>query len=347
MKPLVSVVIPTFNSARYLEKSLFSIVNQTYKNIEILIIDDTPNDDGTKVIIESFHDDRIKYIKPATRLGMVKSINYGVEIAKGEYIARMDADDISHKRRFEIQIEFLQRHPGIGVVGSAAYIINEQDKITGIMQFASSDEEIKKKMIFNCPFIHPVMMMRANLIKENKYDEECFCCEDYELWSRLIAKTKFYNLSQNLLKYRVYDNSTNETQLEKIKTDEEYYKRHLIVMKKIYENVYKSFGIPYSKYKEYNPELVFAKRIDAYTLKERYNFLISYSQNMRWVDSKINYGYVGYQWLKMAGREFWKTSDIYLLYSSLLQIFLFGYRKMKGIVYGKLEGNKNVIDWKL
>ena len=143
---LVSVIIPTFNSAHFLYESIYSIINQTYKNLEIIIVDDTPLDDGTKDILDSFNDQRIMYIKPKNRLGLVKSLNYAISVSRGIYIARMDADDISHRDRIKLQVDYLEQHPKIGVVGCNCYTINKNGKINGSIIHPANNADIKTKM---------------------------------------------------------------------------------------------------------------------------------------------------------------------------------------------------------
>lgn len=318
-EPLVSVIIPAYKSAKYLREALGSIVNQTYRNLEIFIIDDTPEDDGTENIIAGFNDGRVHHIKPEQRLGLVKSLNYGIELSNGGYIARMDADDISHPERVKKQVQYMESHLDVGVVGCNAYSMDESGKVNGERVFPEDDCELKTKMCFNSSLNHPTVMARTELLKRNLYDESCFCCEDYELWTRLMPCTKFYNFQERLFKYRVFKDSAMATQLQRIKTDDQYYEKHLSVMKKVYGNIGNYLGVDLLDLNKNYADLIFAKRLDDFSFNERKDFLQSYSRCIVAKIGKNDYSRkcFAYQWIKMTGKSFWKTTDVRMAISAI------------------------------
>lgn len=347
-KPLVSVVIPAFNSARFLRECMESIVNQTYQNLEILIIDDTPDDDGTASILESYDDSRISHIKPTVRMGLVKSLNYGISVSKGKYIARMDADDISHLERIERQVHYLNLHPEVGVLGCSCYKINEKNKIIGVIEHPSINDEIKIKMLFNAAFVHPAVMIRKDILS-NSYDEHIIFSEDYELWTRLMKITEFHNLKQKLLKYRILDNSAMHSQLSRIQNDE-FYKKYKNVLSVAYDNVLNWFDIDGSSvFGDNYIDLFLAKRLSDFSIEERAIFLLkcktvvqSKYHNNAYLDSAL-----GYQWLKMAGKQMLNTTHFRLSYHGFLQGIIYISSGLHARIEGILAENKNVYNWKI
>lgn len=347
-QPLVSVIVPTFKSSRYLKESIQSIENQTYSNWEMIVVDDTPEDDGTQDILNSFNDFRIKYIKPEQRLGMVKSLNYAVKLAQGDFIARMDADDISHSERFERQVNYLLGHENVGVVGCNCYTIDESDHITGCILHPTENTDIKTKMMFNVAFIHPSVMMRKELLTHYQYNEECFCCEDYEFWSRLMKVTNFHNLSEKLVKYRILNNGAMQSQLKALKADNEYYIRHTSILKKSYDNVLSYYGYKGTDISNNYVDLIFAKRINSFSILEREIFLHQCEKILKENGaSKYLSRCIAYQWLKMSKSKFWKTKDFSWFVRSLKEIFMASIKKIQARIQGIFFANREVYMWKL
>lgn len=223
MKELVSIILPVYNAEKFLYDSLNSVINQSYSNLEIIVIDDGSTDNSLS-IIKCFNDRRIKVISRENR-GLIYSLNEGLNIAKGNYIARMDADDIARADRIETQLNFLLKNKNVSVVGSYANIIDEYGINIGIKKKASSNFTIKTICFFGSPFIHPTIMFNRALIKEQLYySNEFIHAEDYELWARLVVceKFKFYNIKDTLLDYRIVNTSVSrkyETQQKKSHQD--------------------------------------------------------------------------------------------------------------------------------
>jgi glycosyltransferase involved in cell wall biosynthesis len=195
-----SVLLPVYNAASFLEEAIHSILNQSFKDFELIILNDGSKD-HSKEIIFTFTDPRIKYIENETNLGLIKTLNKGIGICKGKYIIRMDADDICDPKRIEKQIRFLEEHPDIGLCGTWAYVIDNKGTITGKIINQTSPSFISVSLLFSVPLIHPSICFKASLLKQHFY-HEIPVAEDYDLWCRLNEQTKIANIPDFLLYYR-------------------------------------------------------------------------------------------------------------------------------------------------
>lgn len=239
MKKLVSVIIPSCNDGKYLEKTINSILAQTYPNIEIIVVDSS-DDRDTLAILEGYKEKIHCYTQP--KRGVAAALNYALEHAKGEYIARMDADDISLPQRIFKQVSFLEENPEIDVVGAQCDVINEAGETVGeIDPGYYSDSEIKAKIIFENCIIHPTVMMRSKLIREGwRYDEKHYA-EDIRLWMKMAVKgVRFANMQEHFLLYRHCENNMSSNS-EKVA---------LSVNGSAREYVEELFGIPKNKYED-------------------------------------------------------------------------------------------------
>lgn len=201
MKPMISVVMPTYNSEKYVCEAVESILNQTFGDFEFLIINEFGSNDRTVEICESYHDARIKIIQNETRLGLADSLNKGIRLCKGKYFARMDSDDVSLPTRFEKQLRYMETHPDICVLGSwQEHFGIRNSKHTP----PERHEEIKIGMLFQCDMCHSTVFIRR---KEFcgcglSYNPE-YVAEDYELWLRAVKAVRFANIQEVLGRYRV------------------------------------------------------------------------------------------------------------------------------------------------
>lgn len=211
----ISVVMPVYNGEKYLNEAIDSIICQTFRDFELIIIDDGSTD-NTSNIIKSYNDKRIVFIKNNENLGIVKTLNKGIQIAKGQYIARMDADDICYPYRLEKQYIIMEENPEIGLCGSSVEVFNEST--SNIHECPTDNEEIKVLQIFNTAFAHPSVIIRKDILVKYdlKYDEFYEGMEDYELWLRMSKVTQLANTKEVLLKYRNHDKQiTKEINYEK------------------------------------------------------------------------------------------------------------------------------------
>ena len=207
----VSVVMAVHNGERYLEEALESVFTQTLEDFECLLIDDASRD-GTAGIIENYKDKRLKVLRNPENIGLTASLNKGLALASGDYIARFDADDICHVERFAKQVAYLDAHPEVGLLGSAYSRIGESGAtIGGTVQKPATDSEIRWAAVLENPFAHPTVMMRGSVLREHKitYDTSFETTQDYDLWVRLLAVSKGANLEEALLKYRVHSEAVS------------------------------------------------------------------------------------------------------------------------------------------
>lgn len=202
--PRVSVIMPVYNGEKYLKKAIEGILSQTFKDFELIIINDGSND-KTLEIIKSYADSRIRLISQENK-GIIYSLNRGIAESRGKYIARMDADDISLPERLEKQREFLENNPEYGIIGSTYFIMNQDGAITGVQPVLLYDEDLKNEIIFQTVFGHGTVMMRKNIINwlgGYSDSKNSLHVEDYELWIRIAQKTKIANLPDILYIWRV------------------------------------------------------------------------------------------------------------------------------------------------
>lgn len=193
-----------FNGEKYLNESVESILNQTLNDFEFIIVNDA-SIDKTREVLEEYRrqDPRIKVVNNLTNIGLTRSLNRALRFAKGEYVARQDADDLSLAERFEKQIGFLKNNPEIKLLGTFGYSINREGKILREEKFPTSHKEIKKAFIKRNQFIHgSVMIEKKALDQIGFYDEDFETTQDYELWFRFLRKFETANLPLFLVKKR-------------------------------------------------------------------------------------------------------------------------------------------------
>lgn len=214
--PKVSVIMAVYNGMPYLREAVKSVLHQTYKDFEFIIIDDASTDKTWKYL-KSLQDKRIKLIRNSKNLGLAASLNKGLKIAKGDYIARMDADDVSLAKRFEKQLEFLEKNPDVDLCGTWAYLVDESDKVVGEKKFPTQDKMIKKALAIYSSIIHPTFFAKKDFfIKVGGYDKKYEYVEDYEILLRAKRDFKFANLPVKLFKWRLWDKRRSRAEMEKI-----------------------------------------------------------------------------------------------------------------------------------
>lgn len=217
--PLVSVIMSVYNGEKWLKAAIESIISQTHDNWEFIIIDDNSNT-ATKSIIAEYSDNlKFKIISNKSRAGLTKNLNTAIAYCKGEYIARMDADDISLPARFEKQLSLMQKKNNVSVVCSFVELINENNKSGNIWKDdrkANSPAKIKRMLPFRNCIAHPTVMFRKNILADYKYNENQVDSQDWDMWLQLSAAGKLIEkINEPLLLYRVHVQSVTFTSLEK------------------------------------------------------------------------------------------------------------------------------------
>jgi len=200
--PLITVLMPAYNAEKYIGEAIGSVLNQSFTDFELLIINDG-SADATEKIIRSFTDDRIRLINQ-TNKGVSAALNMGLLNANAELIARFDADDICLPQRLEKQFNFFKENPGYVLVGSDAEYVDMNGEFVFTFEYSGySDEEIRNLPYQVCPFSHPTVMYKKDLvIAAGMYDINAHNFEDHLLWRKMIQLGKVCNLKENLIKYR-------------------------------------------------------------------------------------------------------------------------------------------------
>jgi glycosyltransferase involved in cell wall biosynthesis len=227
----ISVVMAAYNAESTIVEAIESILSQTYKMFEFIIINDG-SIDKTEEIIKRYKDKRIVYIKNNENLKLIASLNKGLEIAKGKYIARMDADDISNKNRLQKQFEFMEKNPEIGISGCQLELFGDH---TGFMNYSIEDEDIKLDLLITSTFGNNAVIFRNDIFRKNNlyFPEGYIHAEDYKLWTLWSKYSKMGNLDIVLVKYR----SHNESISNKYKIEQRYTRNR--IRKEYLESIFK------------------------------------------------------------------------------------------------------------
>lgn len=214
--PTVTVLMSVYNGERYLREAIESILNQTFTDFEFLIINDGSTD-ASRSIISSYSDLRIQLIDNSQNIGLVKSLNRGLTLAQGRYIARQDADDISEPDRLARQVAFMDANPHLVMSGTWYREIDMDGNLGNNVRLPTEFTELQWALLFFCPFVHTaVIMCRSQLLQEiGLYNKDCYYAEDYELWLRIARHLPMANLPAYLVRYRTNPYSMTATYGEK------------------------------------------------------------------------------------------------------------------------------------
>lgn len=218
--PLVSVLMPAYNTERFISEAIDSILNQTYQNFEFLILDDASTDNTWKIIQKYAEKDlRVKAYQNEVNLNIVKSRNKLFTLAdlKAKYYAIFDSDDVSLENRLEQEVEFLEENPEYGIVGGHNLIINEKSEVIAKRKYETDYKKIRKNILIQSPLSQPSVMIRKSSIeKVGIYNEAFQYCEDYDLWIRILTHFKIINIDKFLLKYRISIEQSKNLHLHRI-----------------------------------------------------------------------------------------------------------------------------------
>jgi len=213
---LISIILPVYNCEKYISYSIKSILSQSHKNFELLIIDDG-SFDNTKKIIKKFKDKRIKFFENDHN-GLLKTLIYGLKNAKGQFIARMDADDISHRDRIKKQLEHLLR-TNSDICGCGFYTIDNNSYIKKDYEVPIKNNDIKMRLALSVPFCHGSIIAKADIFKKHPYGTgNNNLLEDYSLWIRMNENgVKFTNIKEKLYYLREHPESLSKTDVDKFR----------------------------------------------------------------------------------------------------------------------------------
>jgi len=198
----LSVILPTYNGGKYLKLAVTSILNQSFKNFEIIILDDGSTD-GSIDVLRSFNDKRIQILSDGKNRGLSYRLNEGIKLSKGQYLARMDADDISFPDRFEKQLDYLENNPTVDLLSTRVVVFNDYGNLIGLLPFKSNHKSICSHPWLTIPMPHPTWMARRDWYVKHKYKlPELVRAEDQELLLRSMKMSEFACLPNILLAYR-------------------------------------------------------------------------------------------------------------------------------------------------
>ena len=215
--PAISLIMSVYNGEDYLAEAVESVLNQTFRDFELIIINDCSND-GTSEILQKYADadERVKVHTNEVNLRLPSSLNKAISLAKGKYIARMDADDICLPERLERQFEFMESHPDTALSSCRFMTLKNGAISSGGCGGRGDSESIKALLLVTNPILHPGIIAKADVIRELGYDKNFTCTEDMELWTRFVmAGYKVEVMSEYLMMYRLHDKQITETTLEK------------------------------------------------------------------------------------------------------------------------------------
>lgn len=213
----VSILMPMYNSEKYVQEAIDSVLNQTYENFELIIVDDGSIDSSVE-IVEKYNDPRIKLYKNIENKGLPYTRNKLLSLATGEYIALLDSDDIALPNRLQIQVDFLERNQNVDIVGSSAIIFGKY-KIEKASKVITGIEDIKCNLMFGNCMINSTVMMRRDFVEGNKlsYRQECVVCQDYSFFVDAALVGNIENMNISTIKYRTgHENITKKSKTKKI-----------------------------------------------------------------------------------------------------------------------------------
>ena len=204
MNPLVSVLMPVYKTAPYLSEAMDSMLHQTFKDYELIVLDDC-SPDNAEEILDAYDDSRIVRYKGENNVGLSNVLNVGIEMARGKYIARMDSDDISLPNRLQIQVDYLETHSEIDLVSVGMQLFGAKESVW-IRE--RNPEKVKIEALFHSPVLHASSMWRKDSFERHglRFRQEMVPAEDYDLWTRAMLKgLKLVNLPEVLYEYRIHE----------------------------------------------------------------------------------------------------------------------------------------------
>lgn len=320
--------MPAYNTDKFIGDSIGSVLNQTFNDFELIIINDGSTD-NTKKVVESFDDTRIKYFENKNNSGIVYSRNRGLDLVQGDFVAMLDADDIAHPEKFQLQIDFLKQNKEFGMIGSWAKFIDPNGRsIPGKWKLNASPEMIPAIMLFKNYFLQSAVVYTKDCIKNYRFKEGFDILEDYLIWLDIIKNYKTWNLPKYLVDYRIHpEGVTKKHKEEKFEKEKEVYRIQL-----------RELGIQPSQQElelhsiirnnEPNNEIEILNQIEKWLLK-----IINSNNQTKVFNQKMLASIVFNRWLKVCN----KSSSLHLkmLYKLVNSPILISYLKS----YNPLKNN--------
>jgi glycosyltransferase involved in cell wall biosynthesis len=261
-RPKVSVVIPVYNRARYVRAAIDSILAQSLRDLELIVVDDGSSD-GTPETVERIADPRLRLVRNEANLGIPRTRNRGLQEARGEYIAWLDSDDLALPQRLQIQVDFLESAPGIALVGSWAGTMNDAGNwIPRYKVLPTQPQEVGARLLLRCPILQYSMMGRAEVLKELGYREDFPVCQDFDLFVRLFERHGLANLPRILVRRRFHEGRVTREKAELVKAMNQRIAAHQIEMLGVdatQDDLDRHFRLPRLNKQGTSPDLAFVE----------------------------------------------------------------------------------------
>lgn len=261
--PIVTVFMAAYNAEEFIEESIISILNQSFKDFELIIVNDGSTD-NTVAIVEQIKDPRIKLVHNPENMGLQATRNRLLDLATGKYIAILDSDDIASPDRLEAQVSFLENHSEIALCGGHAEVIDENDQFTGVKYIQPCNETLETFMLFGNPFVNSTVLFRKKVFLELKGYRDYAPAEDFDLFVRIAAKHRVANLDKTLVKYRVHQSNVSKKE------------NHLQLKNenRILENLRSDLGLTPNDHTSAVHLSIYKGTLDPFSLKDYAEFLI-------------------------------------------------------------------------
>lgn len=283
MKPEISVIMSVYNGETYLKEAIESVVKQTFKNWELIIINDCSTDSTSEILAEfASNDERIKVYTNEVNLKLPTSLNKAISLCNGKYIARMDADDICLPDRFEKQYKFMEENQDVALSSCRFMTVKNGVYASGGAGGRCDNEALRAMLLVVNPILHPGVIAKAEVMKKFNYDTTLTCTEDLELWTRMaMDNQKMQILPECLLIYRLHDKQITSTTLERqhtevLKIQKKYYSSLLREMDKEMQEFYIS-GIYFKENTDIHKFIEYAKWLKSVTAKNFDKNTINYA----------------------------------------------------------------------
>jgi len=307
--PIVSVFMAAYNAEEFIEGSINSILNQSFKDFELIIVNDGSTDQ-TVAIVEQIKDPRIKLVHNPKNIGLQATRNRLLDLATGKYIAILDSDDIASTDRLETQVSFLENHSNIALCGGHADVIDENHQFTGIRYIQPCDETLETFMLFGNPFINSTVLFRTEVFLELKGYRDYAPAEDFDLFVRIAANHKIANLDKTLVKYRIHQSNVSKTE------------NHLQLKNenRILENLRVDLGLTSNDHTSAVHLSIYKGTFDRFSFKDYSEFLIQLKRANRQTgryDQEILDKFLFNKWFKII-REKKAKNAILLLFNKAL-----------------------------
>jgi glycosyltransferase involved in cell wall biosynthesis len=351
LDPSVTVLMAVYNGEAYLREAVESILCQTFTDFEFLIVDDGSSD-GTANILASYSDSRLRIVRNTRNIGLARSLNTGFHAAKGRYVARLDADDISEVLRLEKQVAFLNAQPDVALLGSWYREVNSGGEVTNEATLPCNHIDLAWELLFYCPFVHSAVMMDRFRVSQlaGPYNESLSYSMDFELWKRIASQWRVANLPEYLVRLRSSPTSMTATYGEKSR--EGYWmrvsnmaqltgqlKEDRQVLRRRFDTIYDLFFIDEG---DYNINQMISAKKDVLKIQEefcRYNRLkkeecVSHRRNLRYLLSEKIWERAD----RLAAEGSWQSVALSALAASIFSKSIFSkraLRPMASLLFGR------------